>query len=75
MIGRLHGVVLDCPDPGALASFYQRLLGGRVEQGEPAWAGELAVGLGARALDVRPDRTGWQVYADPAGHPFCLVTS
>lgn len=27
MTGRLHGVVIDCPDPDALAAFYQRLLG------------------------------------------------
>jgi hypothetical protein len=26
--------------------------------------------LGATALDRRSD---WRVYADPAGHPFCLV--
>jgi len=25
--GRLHGVVIDCPDPDTLAAFYQRLLG------------------------------------------------
>jgi predicted enzyme related to lactoylglutathione lyase len=31
--------------------------------------------LGARLLKPADDRstpTGWQVYADPAGHPFCL---
>jgi Glyoxalase-like domain len=27
MIGRLRHVVLDCPDPAALAGFYSRLLG------------------------------------------------
>jgi catechol 2,3-dioxygenase-like lactoylglutathione lyase family enzyme len=27
MIGRMHHVVLDCPDPGALAGFYSTLLG------------------------------------------------
>ena len=27
MIGRLHHVVLDCPDPAALATFYSELLG------------------------------------------------
>ncbi len=25
--GRLHGVVIDCPDPDSLATFYQALLG------------------------------------------------
>lgn len=31
--------------------------------------------LGARLLEEAPDlaaEEGWQVYADPAGHPFCL---
>jgi catechol 2,3-dioxygenase-like lactoylglutathione lyase family enzyme len=27
MIGRLHHVVLDCPDPAALGRFYAELLG------------------------------------------------
>jgi catechol 2,3-dioxygenase-like lactoylglutathione lyase family enzyme len=27
MIGRLHGIVIDCPDPSGLASFYEELLG------------------------------------------------
>ena len=27
MIGRLESVVLDCPDPDALAHFYEKLLG------------------------------------------------
>ncbi len=27
MIGRLHGIVVDCPDPEARATFYQQLLG------------------------------------------------
>lgn len=38
-------------------------------------AHEEAVGLGARLLKPADDpqaRSGFQVYADPAGHPFCL---
>jgi predicted enzyme related to lactoylglutathione lyase len=34
-----------------------------------------AVGLGARLLQAAEDlgaAQGYQVYADPAGHPFCL---
>ncbi len=34
-----------------------------------------ALSLGAELLQASPDRdapTGFQVYADPAGHPFCL---
>jgi predicted enzyme related to lactoylglutathione lyase len=32
------------------------------------------VGLGATLLKdcIEPDGYGWRVYADPAGHPFCL---
>ena len=33
----LSGVVLDCPDPQALASFYEELLGWRRIQDEPGW--------------------------------------
>ncbi|MBA0124578.1 VOC family protein [Haloechinothrix sp. YIM 98757] len=32
---------------------------------------ERVLALGARLLDDRPER--FRVYADPAGHPFCLV--
>ncbi|MEV1049511.1 VOC family protein [Streptomyces sp. NPDC049916] len=28
---------------------------------------------GATLLDAADDERGWRVYADPAGHPFCLV--
>ncbi len=34
----LSGIVLDSADAGRLAAFYQRLLGGVVEQGDPGWA-------------------------------------
>jgi catechol 2,3-dioxygenase-like lactoylglutathione lyase family enzyme len=34
-------------------------------------AHERVVGLGARFLRNEP--RGWRVYADPAGHPFCLI--
>lgn len=34
---RLRSVVLDCPDPRALASFYAELLGGRAETGDRDW--------------------------------------
>jgi catechol 2,3-dioxygenase-like lactoylglutathione lyase family enzyme len=112
MIGRLHHVVLDCPDPAALASFYSRLLGDPItyvsedwvvvstssqasglafqlapDHQSPTWpnprvpqqlhldvmveditaATEQVLELGAIKLD------GEDVFADPAGHPFCLV--
>jgi catechol 2,3-dioxygenase-like lactoylglutathione lyase family enzyme len=112
MIGHLHHVVIDCPDPTALAEFYAELLGLRVtyrsqdwvvvaesdtssgiafqlapDHQPPQWpdpdrpqqfhldvmvedipTAELRVlALGARRL------SGEDVYADPAGHPFCLI--
>ncbi len=116
MIGRWHGLVIDCPEPGALAAFYQKLLGMQRVQDEgtfvvigdaadrpgvafqqipdlrmPQWgdpdrpqqmhldvrvddldeAEERVLGLGARRLPGGGER--FRVYADPAGHPFCLV--
>ncbi|MGH3290747.1 MAG: VOC family protein [Trebonia sp.] len=112
MIGHLHHVVLDCPDPAALASFYSELLGQPVTYQsddwvvvaanesssglafqlapghrrstwpdpvvpqqfhldimveDPASSGPLVLALGAEKLG------GEDVYADPAGHPFCLI--
>lgn len=112
-------VALDCPDPRALAGFYQAVLGGEVSRGSdrwyelhvpggariafqraedhrpPEWPGgdrdsqqahldfevadidraqEELLALGAAPLDL-DDRGGerdFRVYADPAGHPFCL---
>lgn len=114
MIGRLHHVVIDCPDPAGLAEFYSVLLGLPVtyrsddwvviavndrtsgiafqlapDHRPPAWpdparpqqfhldvmvddldiADAQAVELGAARL---PSETG-RIYADPAGHPFCLI--
>lgn len=111
-------VVLDCPDPAALADFYRQVMDWsgepRVEEDgswvtlesplgrvafqripdyvPPTWPGgehpqmlhldfkvadlaaghERVIGLGARFLD---DTYGdsFRVYADPAGHPFCLT--
>ncbi|MFB8351957.1 VOC family protein [Streptomyces niveus] len=121
MIGKLQCVVLDCPDAGVLARFYQSLLGGDVDRPDPRWAvddgfatlhtadghvfafqrvaghraprwpdpaypqqlhldldvedidlaQEQVLGLGATLL--RTDPAGWRVFADPAGHPFCLL--
>lgn len=112
MIGRLHHVVVDCPDPAALAAFYTQLIGLPVTYRsedwvviaendtssgiafqrapdhqpplwpdprgsqqfhldvmveDPASAGPEVLALGARRL------SGNDVYADPAGHPFCLI--
>jgi catechol 2,3-dioxygenase-like lactoylglutathione lyase family enzyme len=115
MIGRLHHVVIDCPDPAALAGFYSELLGLPVtftsadwvviarddttsgiafqlapDHEPPQWpdphhpqqfhldvmvddveaAEPQVLELGARRLSSKDDS---HVYADPAGHPFCLV--
>jgi catechol 2,3-dioxygenase-like lactoylglutathione lyase family enzyme len=37
MIGRLHHVVLDCPDPASLAAFYSALLGQPVTYRSDDW--------------------------------------
>ncbi|MEU6556218.1 VOC family protein [Streptomyces sp. NPDC046915] len=62
--------VLDCPAPRALAGFYAEVLGGTVEDLDAAEGGVLA--LGARPLDTDDRSRTFRVYADPAGHPFCL---
>ncbi|AIR98763.1 VOC family protein [Streptomyces glaucescens] len=41
-----------------------------VEDLDAAEQGVLA--LGATVLDAGDRSRGWRVYADPAGHPFCL---
>jgi catechol-2,3-dioxygenase len=119
MIGTLGAVVLDCPDPKALADFYAELIGGSIDEAEADWVDlnreggqrlsfQLAPGhrapvwgdpdrpqqfhldiavergqmdaahkrvldLGASLLEGDHDGArSWRVFADPAGHPFCL---
>jgi hypothetical protein len=36
--------------------------------------GSLAIAAGATRLDFQPNSDHCMVYADPAGHPFCLST-
>jgi predicted enzyme related to lactoylglutathione lyase len=45
-----------------------------VEVGEVAAAHDQVMSLGAKVLKQTEDtkREGFQVYADPAGHPFCI---
>ncbi|GGY71609.1 glyoxalase [Streptomyces olivaceoviridis] len=117
-LAKLGVVVLDCPDPRALAGFYAGVLGGTVEEhpADSAWvdlkvpggtalAFQRAEGfvppewpaadrsqqfhldlvvedldaaekgvleLGAKPLDAQDRERTFRVYADPAGHPFCL---
>ncbi len=68
MIGRWHGLIIDCPDPSALAGFYQELLGMQRVQDEPDWVviGDAPDRPGVafqRAEDLQPPR-----WPDP-GHP------
>ncbi|MFJ5777739.1 VOC family protein [Streptomyces sp. NPDC093094] len=117
-VAELGAVVLDCPDPVALAGFYAGVLGGSPEGDEtwvdlkvpggqslafqaasgfvpPRWpaadrsqqfhldltvedldtAEKEVLALGARPLDTEDRSRSWRVYADPAGHPFCLCAS
>ncbi|MFF4214283.1 VOC family protein [Streptomyces sp. NPDC001796] len=121
-VARFRNVVIDCPDPRALAEFYARVGGGtpkaedeewvvlRIPDGPrigfqrvegytpPEWpradrnpqqfhldfdagstweevdaAHEKVLALGAQPLDVADrEKKDFMVYADPAGHPFCL---
>ncbi|MEU6382267.1 VOC family protein [Streptomyces bauhiniae] len=114
-LAELGAIVLDCPDPRALAGFYAEILGGTIEgdadwtdlrtpAGQtlafqrapdhvpPTWpspgtpqqfhldltvpdldeAEQQILTLGAKPLDTEPPTRTWRVYADPAGHPFCL---
>jgi len=114
----MHHVIVDCPDPEKLGSFYSELLGEPVTYSSadfvvvarsdrtsglafqlapgnraPTWpddavpqqfhidvmvddldaAAERVLSLGARRLAPRvPDQNSY-VFADPAGHPFCLI--
>jgi hypothetical protein len=36
-------------------------------------AHDQVLALGATPLDAGAPRRGWRIYADPAGHPFCLL--
>ncbi|WP_327367797.1 VOC family protein [Streptomyces sp. NBC_01217] len=118
-VATLGAVVVDCPDPAALAGFYAGLLGGKVVQDGEGWAELIeatntllafqaapgfvppqwprpdgsqqfhldltvpdldaaereVLALGATVLDAEDRKRSFRVYADPAGHPFCLCAS
>lgn len=42
-----------------------------IEVKDPVAARQRVIELGATVLD--PGTHGWWIYADPAGHPFCLL--
>jgi catechol 2,3-dioxygenase-like lactoylglutathione lyase family enzyme len=113
VIGRMHHVVLDCPDPLRLATFYSELLGLPITYRRADWVvvarNNRSSGLAFQlAPDHQPPRWGdpsrpqqfhldimvddvdaaqpqvlalgarllsqaSHVFADPAGHPFCLI--
>ncbi|MFD3545473.1 VOC family protein [Streptomyces sp. NPDC058655] len=56
------------PDPARPQQFHLDLGVADLDQAQ-----EEALGLGASLLDAGEQARGWRVYADPAGHPFCLV--
>ena len=120
MIGRLHAVVLDCPNAEVMADFYAELTGLvrrpnspsdwitlQGPDGQPRLCLQAVIGyrpprwpdpafpqqihldvdvndinlaeprvlaMGATLLQGGGGRNaGFRVYADPAGHPFCLI--
>ncbi|MGW2561329.1 VOC family protein [Streptomyces sp. NPDC001514] len=56
------------PDPSRPQQFHLDLAVSDLEQ-----AGREVLALGATPLDTGDADRCWSVYADPAGHPFCLV--
>ena len=64
-IARFPNLVIDCPHPLALATFYGALL----DSAEAA-----VIGLGATKHSHQPGTT-FRVFLDPAGHPFCLCST
>jgi catechol 2,3-dioxygenase-like lactoylglutathione lyase family enzyme len=66
MVGQLRSVVIDCPDPSELASFYEKLLGAeRLAGGDDTWVVVVANGTRLafqRSGDYRPP-----VFPDPHG--------
>jgi catechol 2,3-dioxygenase-like lactoylglutathione lyase family enzyme len=111
VLGRLHHLVVDCPDPRALAAFWSALLEQPITYDSDDFvvvaASDTTSGLAfQRAPDHRPAtwpdpavpqqmhldvmvedveaaaprvlalgarRLDGDVFADPAGHPFCLI--
>jgi catechol 2,3-dioxygenase-like lactoylglutathione lyase family enzyme len=111
MIGRLHHVIFDTPEPAALAAFWSRLLGQPITytsddfvvvaassaasglafqlapgHQRPTWPDpavpqqvhldvmvEDVAAAGPRVLALGAVKLDGDVYADPAGHPFCLI--
>ena len=56
------------PDPARPQQFHLDFGVADLDQAQ-----EQVLTWGATLLDRGGGRRGWRVYADPAGHPFCLV--
>lgn len=70
MIGRLSSVVIDCSDPHGLAHFFPQQVHLDIHVDDIAVAEAKVLALGATRLPST--EPGFRVYADRAGHPFCL---
>jgi catechol 2,3-dioxygenase-like lactoylglutathione lyase family enzyme len=57
------------PDPAAPQQMHVDVLVDDLDAGEKE-----VLALGATLLEGSDKPVGYRVYADPAGHPFCLVT-
>jgi catechol 2,3-dioxygenase-like lactoylglutathione lyase family enzyme len=55
MIGRLHTVVIDCPNPAALAEFYSALLGLPITRRDSDWVTIGGDGWPRIAFQLAPD--------------------
>src|SRR5919198_581346 len=57
-IAHMRAVVLDCPDPGALADFYRQLVGGDITYADDEWVnlrdGDQVLLSFQRATDYQP---------------------
>jgi hypothetical protein len=75
-VGQLMNIVVDCPDADISARFWAAVLGWERVQENADFVDIADASDGRRRLVfqqiVLEDET-YRVYADPAGHPFCLV--
>lgn len=56
------------PDPARPQQFHLDLAVGNLDDAQHE-----VLGVGATLLDAGDEQRSWRVFADPAGHPFCLV--
>jgi catechol 2,3-dioxygenase-like lactoylglutathione lyase family enzyme len=111
MLGRLHHLIVDCPDPAELARFYAALLGQPItyesddfvvvadddttsglgfqradDHRPPTWPDpaipqqmhldvmvENVADATPRVMELGAVQLRGGVFADPAGHTFCLI--